>query len=130
MASWQVGRTRFDFRTGGWLVSFGYLAIVMFQNWMLFVPMSVLIGMGFYMLHSTLQTRATELAPEARGTAVSLFAFSLFLGQGIGAIALGAIVDSVGGYIYCFITVSVSMALLTLWLFSQREFLSNTGKAS
>lgn len=116
--------------TGGWLVSFGYLAIVMFQNWMLFIPISVLIGMGFYMLHSTLQTRATELAPEARGTAVSLFVFSLFVGQGIGAIALGAIVDSAGGYINCFIIVSVSVALLTLWIFSQRDRLGSTGKAS
>lgn len=113
--------------TGGWLVCFGYLAIVMFQNWVLFIPISVLIGMGFYMLHSTLQTRATELAPEARGTAVSLFVFSLFVGQGIGAIALGAIVDSPGGYIYCFIIVSVSVALLTLWLYSQRQRLNAVG---
>ncbi|KJH69676.1 MFS transporter [Aliterella atlantica] len=113
--------------TGGWLVCFGYLAIVMFQNWILFIPISVLIGMGFYMLHSTLQTRATELAPEARGTAVSLFVFSLFVGQGIGAIALGAIVDSAGGYIHCFITVSVSVALLTLWLYSQRQRLNAAG---
>lgn len=115
---------------GGWLVSFGYLAIVMFQNWMLFIPISVLIGMGFYMLHSTLQTRATELAPEARGTAVSLFVFSLFLGQGIGAIALGVVVDNIGGYINCFIIVSVSVALLTLWLYSQRDFLGSMGKPS
>lgn len=31
-------------------------------------------GIGYYMLHNTLQTNATQLAPEVRGTAVSLFA--------------------------------------------------------
>lgn len=111
---------------GGWLMCFGYLAIVMFQNWILFIPISVLIGMGFYMLHSTLQTRATELAPEARGTAVSLFVFSLFLGQGIGAAAIGVVVDN-AGYITCFTLVSASVALLTLWLFSQRQRLGEAG---
>ena len=30
------------------------------------------------MLHNTLQTNATQMAPEARGLAVSLFAFMLF----------------------------------------------------
>ena len=31
------------------------------------------IGLGFYMLHNTLQTNATQMSPEARGTAVALF---------------------------------------------------------
>jgi|GEM_PF-2290591 len=65
------------------------------------------MGLGFYMMHSTLQTQATELAPEARGTAVSLFAFSLFIGQGIGAAVFGRIVDNFG-YIYCFIVAGVA----------------------
>ena len=38
-------------------------------------------GVGFYMLHNTLQVQATQMAPEARGTAVTLFACLLFLGQ-------------------------------------------------
>ena len=40
-------------------------------------PAIALIGLGFYMLHNTLQTNATQMAPEARGLAVSLFAFML-----------------------------------------------------
>jgi predicted MFS family arabinose efflux permease len=31
-------------------------------------------GLSFYMLHNSLQTEATEIAPEARGSAVALFA--------------------------------------------------------
>lgn len=41
-------------------------------------------GMGFYMLHNTLQTQATQMAPAQRGTAVTLFACILFLGQSLG----------------------------------------------
>ena len=39
------------------------------------------IGLGFYMLHNTLQTNATQMSPEARGTAVALFSSALYLGQ-------------------------------------------------
>ena len=48
------------------------------------------------MLHSTLQTRATEIAPGARATGISLFAFSLFLGSSLGAFLVAAAIDSAG----------------------------------
>ena len=47
--------------------------------------------MGYYTMHGTLQTRATELAPQARGTAISLFAFFFFMGQATGPQLLGSI---------------------------------------
>jgi predicted MFS family arabinose efflux permease len=53
----------------------------------------VMLGLGYIALHTTLQTRATELAPAARGTAVALFAFALFLGGALGALAFGPLVD-------------------------------------
>ncbi|MEH2414233.1 MFS transporter [Nostoc sp.] len=105
---------------GGGLMSMGFLAIALFQNWILFIPLSILIGLGFYMMHSTLQTQATELSPEARGTAVSLFVFNLFVGQGIGAAVFGRIVDNFG-YIYCFIVAGVAIALLSVWLVNQKQ---------
>jgi predicted MFS family arabinose efflux permease len=46
--------------------------------------------------HTTLQTRATEIIPGARGTALSLFAFSLFLGSGIGSLMFGAALEPLG----------------------------------
>ncbi|MBR8836226.1 MAG: MFS transporter [Stigonema ocellatum SAG 48.90 = DSM 106950] len=100
---------------GGWFMCAGYLLIAVFQNWMVFIPLSMILGLGFYMMHSTLQTRATELAPEARGTAVALFAFNLFIGQGLGAAVFGRIVDS-SGYIPCFVVAGVAIALLSVWL--------------
>jgi predicted MFS family arabinose efflux permease len=47
-------------------------------------------GLGFYMLHNTLQTNATQMAPERRGAAMALFASCLFMGQSVG-IALAAV---------------------------------------
>ena len=40
-----------------------------------------------YMLHNTLQTNATQMAPEARGTASRVFSSALFLGQSAGVAA-------------------------------------------
>lgn len=79
--------------TGGCIVALCYAALPLLPTWLFFIPLSVALGLGFSMMHSTLQTKATELAPAARGTAVSLFAFSLFLGQGIGAALLGLFVN-------------------------------------
>src|SRR5262249_49622583 len=48
-----------------------------------------LLGFGFYLLHGSIQVFMTELAPEARGSAVALHSSSFFLGQAIGPIFYG-----------------------------------------
>ena len=57
---------------------------------------TLVLGLGTYLYHSTLQTHATQLTTSARGTAVSLFAFSLFLGQAIGSALAGWAFDHFG----------------------------------
>jgi len=57
------------------------------------VPACLVAGLGFYMLHNTLQTCATQLSTSARGTGVSMFACALFLGQSSGVIAASMVVD-------------------------------------
>lgn len=99
---------------GGSLIFICYLSISLFKSWLLFIPGTIFSGLGFYMFHSTLQTRATEMSPESRGTAVSLFAFNLFLGQGIGAAVIGRIVDSFG-YVPAFVFSGTSIVLLAIW---------------
>jgi MFS transporter, DHA1 family, inner membrane transport protein len=47
------------------------------------------LGCGFYMIHGSLQTFASEISIEARGTAVAMHAFCFFLGQTVGPIAYG-----------------------------------------
>jgi hypothetical protein len=53
-------------------------------------------GTAYYMLHNSLQTEATEIAPAARGSAVALFACGLFAGQGLGPLLFGALAHGAG----------------------------------
>ena len=107
---------------GGSLIGLCYSSIAWLHQWTLLIPGTILIGLGFYMLHSTLQTKATELSPESRGTAVSMFAFSLFLGQGIGSAVLGRVVDNIG-YHACFTLSGVVVFLLAIWFANQLRLL-------
>lgn len=48
-------------------------------------------------MHSTLQTWATEVVPEARATVISLFAAALFAGSGFAALAAAPLAED-GSY--------------------------------
>lgn len=96
---------------GGALVCACMLGIALAGTWIAIVPLVVVTGIGFYAIHGTLQTKATELSPAARGTAVALFAFALFLGQGLGAAVLGWVVGA-AGYTAVFTTSAVAIAIL------------------
>ncbi|MBI5716600.1 MAG: MFS transporter [Burkholderiales bacterium] len=62
-------------------------------HWAAALPACLLAGAGFYMLHTTLQTQATQMAPAQRGSAVALFACTLFLGQSAGVAVVSLAVD-------------------------------------
>jgi predicted MFS family arabinose efflux permease len=96
---------------GGALVGSCLLGIGLAGIWIVVVPLVIVTGIGFYAIHGTLQTKATELSPAARGTAVALFAFALFLGQGMGAAALGWVVGT-AGYTAVFTTSAIAIAIL------------------
>jgi predicted MFS family arabinose efflux permease len=53
-------------------------------------------GVGFYLMHGTLQTNATQIAPHARALGLSLFATCLFVGQALGVTAVGQAMTSIG----------------------------------
>ncbi len=72
------------------------------------------IGLGFYMLHNTLQTNATQMTPEARGTAVSVFSSSLYLGQTAGVAVNGVIFDRFTA-VPVFLLAAAGMLALGLW---------------
>lgn len=55
------------------------------------------VGWGFYAMHSTLQTEATQMLPEARGHAVATFAATFFCGQALGVLLAGYVFDRIGG---------------------------------
>jgi predicted MFS family arabinose efflux permease len=54
---------------------------------------SILLGAAWAFMHSSLQTWATEVVPEARAAAVSLFAGSLFVGSALAALLAGGLAD-------------------------------------
>jgi len=93
---------------GGTLLGVAFVSIGLMPVWQWFIPLVILLGMGYYTMHGTLQTRATELAPEARGTAISLFAFFFFMGQATGPLVLGSILKS-NGYGAAFITAGIGL---------------------
>jgi predicted MFS family arabinose efflux permease len=99
---------------GGSLLCTAYLLIGWLQAWWLFIPGMILYGMGYFTMHGTLQTRATEINPKARSTAVSLFAFIFFLGQGIGPILMGQAIRA-GGYGLAFTMGGMGLLILALW---------------
>ena len=81
---------------GGAIVGVCACVLAFTPHWLFAIPASLLAGFGFFMFHNTMQANATNMAPEARGTAVSLFASSLFLGQSIGVVLAASLMDRIG----------------------------------
>lgn len=77
---------------GGLFLAASLLAIGLAPVWWWAMPACFVAGLGFYMLHNTLQINATQMAPERRGAAVSAFASSFFLGQAAGVALAGTLV--------------------------------------
>lgn len=100
---------------GGAFMAWSLVTLTAVPVWSAAPPLIMLLGLGFYMLHSTLQTLATELLPGARGTSFALFAFALFAGQSVGVTALGMLIDS-QGYKIALGSAGVMVGLLGLWL--------------
>lgn len=111
---WELGE-RGQILLGGALLGVTFVVIAYVPNLVVFTLMILIIGIAYNLLHSTLQTKATELAPHARGAALSLFAFCLFVGQGIGAWGLGMVVNR-GGYTPTFLLTGLPLTALAVYL--------------
>jgi predicted MFS family arabinose efflux permease len=96
--------------TGGTVMALAFVALSL-GGLALIAPAIVLLGLGIQMLHNTLQTNATQMAPKARGLAVTTFANALFLGQAGGVWLCGVLVDRVG-FAPVFIVAGALLALL------------------
>ena len=81
---------------GGFMMTASLVLATVLPGWGGFVGLEMALGCGFYLLHGVLQTRATELLPNARSTAVASFAFVLFVGQSAGALILAAWIAAAG----------------------------------
>ena len=105
-------------RWGGAVLVAAYLAVGLAPSWHWPLAGCFLAGIGFYMVHNTLQVNATQMQPQRRGAAVSAFAACFFLGQSAG-VALS------GGWVEAFDTrgllVGGALGLAGVaWLFASR----------
>lgn len=78
---------------GGMIAALSLLGIGIGPHWIWALPGCFFAGVGFYMLHNTLQINATQMAPERRGAAVSAFASCFFIGQSFGVGLAGLLAD-------------------------------------
>jgi predicted MFS family arabinose efflux permease len=99
---------------GSVLLAVGYGTLGLMTTLWLAPAAIMALGLGLYMLHNTLQTVATQMAPEARGLAISLFAFMLFGGQSAGVAMAAPVVDRYGAEAI-FLVSAVALPLVALW---------------
>jgi predicted MFS family arabinose efflux permease len=100
---------------GGALLAAAYLFIA-FAPHAYLAPLAITgLGLGYYMLHNTLQTNATQMTPEARGTAVGIFSSALYLGQTFGVAINGPVFDRFTA-VPVYVISGAGLLALGLWL--------------
>lgn len=91
LARWIV--PRFGHRTlskaGPAIAAAGLFGFAVSFWWPISAFLFVITGFGFVMFHINMQTMATELTSQSRGSAIALFALFLFIGQAAGPILFG-----------------------------------------
>jgi predicted MFS family arabinose efflux permease len=97
---------------GGVVMGVGYLLAAGRQTIPAIAMTAVLLGAGWAFMHSTLQTWATTVAPEARGTGVAMFAAALFVGSAAGSALAGPLAQD-GRYGLLFGAAALTMIPLT-----------------
>src|SRR5204863_9529004 len=100
---------------GGVLGFLFFAAIVLADDWRYAVPCTFGLGLAFYLIHNTIQTKASEVAPDARGSALALYACAWAVGQAGGVTALGVAVALVG-YVPAILAAALGFAALGFWL--------------
>ncbi len=100
---------------GGIIVMLGFLMLAGLPWWQTAPLACTLLGFGYYMVHNTLQTNATQMLPQSRATAVAGFSSALFLGQSAGVALAAPLVDRVGA-VPVFALAALLWPTLALWI--------------
>ena len=89
--SWLIKRLglRWMLVAGGAIAGSAFLVAGIGGDWQLDAAALAVLGFGFYMIHNSFQAQVTEIAPQARASAVALHAFSFFVGQALGVVLVG-----------------------------------------
>jgi predicted MFS family arabinose efflux permease len=98
LAGWLVAHVglRGMLAGGGAIAAAALAASALAPSAAVLIVAFLLLGFGFFMMHNSIQTRVTEVAPAARGSAVALHAFFFFLGHSAGPLAYGPAIGAFG----------------------------------
>jgi len=108
---------------GGIVSGLGLAMLSFGTSWPVEMAMFVVVGVGFYMIHNSLQTQATELAPRYRASGVAAHSFFVFLGQAFGPLVYGFGLG-IAGVLWTMLSAGAVMALLgivTAWGLKSRS---------
>ncbi len=101
--------------TGGLVLGATFVVLALAPALWLAVIAIGIGGLGFFMLHNTLQTRGTQMVPHARGAGVAAFATALFMGQSLGVAVAAPVIDRIGAA-PVFLAAAAGLPLLGIWL--------------
>ncbi|HEY6862868.1 MAG TPA: MFS transporter [Burkholderiales bacterium] len=92
-----------------------FAATALTPVWPVLFVCTIGLGYSFYMLHNTLQVKATEMSSTARGTAVAMYSSAWAIGQAVGAAGMGL---SIGWLDYApsIVAFGAGYLLLGVWL--------------
>ena len=102
------------------VIAFGLLTIHL--STLTVIIAALLLGTTWSFQHSSLQTWATGVLPQARGTVVSLFAGFLFAGSALGTAVGGSLGEDNRWTLLFAITGIVALALTLIIVFSRRVY--------
>ncbi len=99
---------------GAAMLLLGYLIVAAAQSVATILAASILAGGAYAFMQSTFQTWATDIVPEARGTATSLFATAIFAGAALATSSVAGLASSNQYSMLFVIAAAVTLPLLIL----------------
>jgi len=102
-------------RLGGFLAGAALLGMAFAWTAAIFIGCALLLGTGFFMIHNTIQVRASEISPTARASGLAMHSFSFFMGQTAGPAMMGVALALLGSTL-AFIWVAMALLALGWWL--------------
>jgi len=115
-----LGRGQMMF-LGGIFASMGVFAVAFALPWEALAFIFSITGLGFLMLHNSMQAEVASLTSENRGSAFSMHSFSFFTGQALGPLAVGAGIAATGyatTLVLCGLTLA-ALGPIMAWLFAR-----------
>jgi predicted MFS family arabinose efflux permease len=101
---------------GGGAACFAFYVFAMLTPaWEPFIVCTMGLGFSFYMLHNTLQMKASEMSPEMRGSGLALYSSGWALGQALGVAAMGLAVG-IADYGPAIIAFGAGYFALGIWM--------------